>query len=98
MEISRISPPSSAGIPDLKPGKLSPAGKQFSGVLQDALQDVERVQVDADQRVRGMLDGDGEDLHSTMLAVEKASLSFELMMQMRNKVVNAYQEIARLQF
>ena len=45
-----------------------------------------------------LLQGNGMDVHSAMIAVEKAELSFQLMMQVRNKIVQAYQEIARLQF
>jgi flagellar hook-basal body complex protein FliE len=44
------------------------------------------------------LAGHGEDLHSALLAVEKADLSFQLMMQVRNKIVQAYQDIARMPF
>jgi flagellar hook-basal body complex protein FliE len=88
----RIAPPELTR----QPGTAN--GDSFSGVLKDALGALDGNQSDVDAKVRNMLLGDGEELHSTMLAVEKASLSFELMMQVRNKVVNAYQEIARLQF
>lgn len=89
---ARIAPPELVR----QPGNGS--GDSFSGALKDALGALESNQGEVDAKVRNMLLGDGEELHSTMLAVEKASLSFELMMQVRNKVVNAYQEIARLQF
>ena len=87
----RIAPPELVRQPGT-------SGDSFSGALKDALGSLESNQGEVDVKVRNMLLGDGEELHSTMLAVEKASLSFELMMQVRNKVVNAYQEIARLQF
>ncbi len=45
-----------------------------------------------------LLEGNGMDVHSAMIAVEKADLSFQLMMQVRNKIVSAYQEISRMQF
>ena len=45
-----------------------------------------------------LLNGNGADLHRAMIAVEKADLSFQLMMQVRNKIVAAYQEVSRLQF
>jgi flagellar hook-basal body complex protein FliE len=45
-----------------------------------------------------MLSGDGQDIHSTMIAVQKADLAFELMVEMRNKIVSAYQEISRIPF
>ena len=52
----------------------------------------------AQQQVAGLLSGNGQDVHRAALAVEQANLSFELMLQVRNKVVSAYQEISRLQF
>jgi flagellar hook-basal body complex protein FliE len=48
--------------------------------------------------VAGVLAGNGADVHSALIAVEKADLSFQLMMQVRNKIVSAYQEISRMQF
>jgi flagellar hook-basal body complex protein FliE len=47
--------------------------------------------------VEGFLSGDGQELHSAVLAVQRADLAFELGLQVRNKVVSAYQEIMRLQ-
>jgi flagellar hook-basal body complex protein FliE len=44
------------------------------------------------------LQGNGADLHSAMIAVEKADLSFQLMMQVRNKIVQAYQQISQMNF
>ncbi len=41
--------------------------------------------------------GETQDLHTTMIAVQKADLSFQMMMQVRNKIVQAYQEIMRMQ-
>ncbi len=97
MQIPGVEP--FAKIPDLQPPRFSQgATKGFSGMLQDAIVEVENAQAGADQRVQAMIAGDGEDLHSAMLAIEKASLSFELMMQVRNKVISAYQEISRMQF
>ena len=52
----------------------------------------------AESKVAGVLTGTGTDVHSALIAVEKADLSFQLMMQVRNKIVSAYQEIARMQF
>lgn len=99
MEFSRIQglpQPNLEGLHTPKRGGTD--AKAFGGVLQDAIVEVERMHTQADQKVQSIMSGDGEDLHSAMLAVEKASLSFELMMQVRNKVVSAYQEISRLQF
>jgi flagellar hook-basal body complex protein FliE len=71
---------------------------QFMDALKEAMSDVENVQGQAENKVSELLQGNGMDVHSAMIAVEKAELSFQLMMQVRNKIVQAYQEIARLQF
>jgi flagellar hook-basal body complex protein FliE len=70
----------------------------FSKILTSAIDKVDDLQSQAEQKVTSMLAGNGEDIHSAALSVEKASLAFDLMLQVRNKVVNAYQEISRLQF
>ena len=45
-----------------------------------------------------MLNGNGQDVHSAMIAVEKANLTFELMVQVRNKIISAYQEVSKIPF
>lgn len=70
----------------------------FVDTLRSAISEVDTQQDDAQTRMANLLSGKGEDVHSAMLAVERAELSFQLMMQLRNKVVSAYQEIARMQF
>ena len=73
-------------------------GGSFTAALGDAVKRVDDLQAKADQQVSDLLQGRGADLHSTLIAVEKADLSFQLMMQVRNKIVSAYEEIARMQF
>jgi flagellar hook-basal body complex protein FliE len=70
----------------------------FTGALKDAFEQVDKLQADADTQVSQLVQGDTQDVHSAMIAVEKADISFQLMMQVRNKIVSAYQEIARMQF
>jgi flagellar hook-basal body complex protein FliE len=76
------------------------AGKEgkFVASLVDAIDQVEQVHTDASQQVQQLLHGDRQDIHNVMIAVEKADVTFQLMMQVRNKIVNAYQEISKLQF
>ncbi len=79
-------------------GAASPSeGGDFGSVLQGAIAQVEGARSDANQSVQNFLSGDGEDLHSTVLAVQRANLEFDLLMQVRNKVVSAYQEVMRMQ-
>jgi flagellar hook-basal body complex protein FliE len=71
---------------------------EFSSSLTDAIDQVEQVHTDAQQQVKQLLQGDRQDVHNVMIAVEKADVAFQLMMQVRNKIVNAYEEISKLQF
>lgn len=70
----------------------------FVETLRGAMDQVNQLQSTANQEVGALLEGNGMDVHSAMIAVEKADLSFQLMMQVRNKIVAAYQEISRMQF
>jgi len=72
-------------------------GSNFGQVLSDAMQDVNKAQLDSNEQIQGMLSGDIQDVHTAMIAVQKADLSFQMMMQVRNKLIDAYQEIMRMQ-
>jgi len=80
----------------IAPTGSSRAGGAFQDVLTSAIQRVEGVQQNASQSVERFLSGEGEDLHTAALATAQADLSFNMFLQIRNKVVNAYQEIMRL--
>jgi flagellar hook-basal body complex protein FliE len=69
----------------------------FGQVLSDAMQRVNHAQLESNEQIQQMLSGDIQDVHSAMIAVQKADLSFQMMMQVRNKLVDAYQEIMRMQ-
>jgi flagellar hook-basal body complex protein FliE len=84
------------------PQAIRPAGQPggaggFQDVLSSAIGKVEAIGQNASASVERFLSGDGEELHTTILATQQAELSFDLFLQMRNKVVGAYQEIMRMQ-
>lgn len=90
-------------IPDLSAmtSRTSAGAKgqsDFFETLQGAMSQVEDLHADAQGKVAGMLDGSGEDVHSAMIAVEKAGLAFEMMVQVRNKIVQAYQTVSQMTF
>ena len=94
-------PISSIGsIPNLPaiqtPGVSSQPGA-FQNVLNGAIQTIESAQTDASSAVQQFLTGQNEELHTAALAVQKAQMSFELGLQVRNKVVDAYQQIMQMQ-
>lgn len=76
----------------------SSEGSSFVDTLKETMDQVQGAQNSAQGQVSELLNGNGADLHRAMIAVEKADLSFQLMMQVRNKIVAAYQEVSRLQF
>jgi flagellar hook-basal body complex protein FliE len=89
--------------PDLGTSTARAAGgadgqANFFDTLQGAMDQVEQLHQDAQGKVAGMLDGSGEDVHSAMIAVEKAGLAFEMMVQVRNKIVQAYQTVSQMNF
>lgn len=69
----------------------------FAETLKKFLSDVNQLQLDANEQVQRMVAGEVENLHDVMVAVEKASISFELLLEIRNKVLEAYQELMRMQ-
>lgn len=70
----------------------------FSGILQSALNQVSGLQNASQQQVGALLQGGNVDMSKVMISVEKADVAFQLMMQVRNKIVNAYQDIEKMQF
>ena len=93
--LSKIVPPELVRQP-ADPGQHG-GSESFAGMLQDAYQQMREIEIDADQQVRKLLAGERVDLHRVMLAGEKAGLASNLMMSVRNKVVEAYQEVMRMQ-
>ncbi len=69
----------------------------FMDSLKSALGKANDVQTQAGQAVDALMTGQTQDLHRTMVALQQADVSFQLMMQIRNKLVTAYEEIQRMQ-
>ncbi|MCC6501723.1 MAG: flagellar hook-basal body complex protein FliE [Deltaproteobacteria bacterium] len=69
----------------------------FAEVLKDSIEKVNSIQGEADQAIKGLATGQVNNIHETMIAIEKANLSFNMMVQVRNKLVQAYEEIMRTQ-
>ncbi|ANU14819.1 Flagellar hook-basal body complex protein FliE [Planococcus halocryophilus Or1] len=69
----------------------------FGQVLKDALKEVSAAQNESDKLTNQLITGEVQDVHEVMIASQKASLSLQMTMQVRNKVVEAYQEVMRMQ-
>lgn len=81
-------------VPLKKPDKN---GRSFSELVGGFLEGVNSLQREADQAIQDVVLGKEENLHRAMITLEKANVALELTVQVRNKVVEAYQEIMRMQ-
>jgi len=73
------------------------SGGDFGRVLEASIRSVESAGASAAQSAERFLSGEGEELHQVALAMQKAELAFDLFLEVRNKVVSAYQEVMRMQ-
>jgi flagellar hook-basal body complex protein FliE len=93
-----ISPISAPALPSsIQPAGETTSGNGFQDIFSSAVGQVESMQQQASGTVEKFLSGEGEDLHTVALATQQADLAFEMFQAVRNKVVNAYQEIMKMQ-
>lgn len=92
MELARLK--SSGGVGQAE--STNEEGNNFGKVLEDAISEVNELQKDSNESVeKQMLASEGTELHTTMLQIQKAEVSFQTMMQVRNKILKAYEEIVK---
>jgi len=95
MKIASVQPLS---LPPAEKGESTPAapGSDFKKILSNSIQEVNKLQTQANEAVQGMVLGK-TDIHTAMIAMEKSGISFLLMMAVRNKMISAYEEVMRMQ-
>ncbi|BDU68536.1 hypothetical protein GETHOR_06370 [Geothrix oryzae] len=95
--LSPLSPVSGTA----KPGQGGVGGTEgdlnFGDLLKQAMQEVNQVSAQAEGEARNLMTGESADMHTAMLAVQKADLSFQMMMAVRSKLIDAYREVMRMQ-
>ena len=87
-----IELPANTGQPPVKPKE----GKAFNDMFNGFLKDVNEMQLKADQSIQKMVSGEVKDVHQVMLAVGEAKVAFNLLLEIRNKTMEAYQEVLRM--
>jgi flagellar hook-basal body complex protein FliE len=102
-----MADPLIGGIGSGSPGEMLPLpssltdrtkeGKSFGETLKESIREVNQLQQSAEEEARALAMGKTKDVAETLIAIEKANISFQLMMQVRNKLVEAYQEVMRTQ-
>lgn len=70
---------------------------EFKSMLTNLIDEVDSLQKNADVSIKGLVDGDQANVHDIMIQLEEAGVAFDLMMEIRNKLVDAYQQILRMQ-
>src|SRR5699024_2936353 len=81
-----------------KPGSTtSEASEEFQNMLNEALNEVNKTQLQSQEAVQRLINGDATDLHNVMIASEKASITLTAAVEVRNKAIDAYNSIMRMQ-
>jgi flagellar hook-basal body complex protein FliE len=93
-ELNRIEQPQR---PSPTGSITEPSGPSFADSLKQAVNNVNQLQKEADVKMQELATGKSQNIHETMIAAEKADISLRLMMQVRNKVIEAYQEVMKMQ-
>lgn len=96
-ELTGLIPGIAQGIGTDKSQKASKGEGSFGDMLAKSLQKVDALQKDADAAVQKIAEGESVGVQETMVAIEKADVTFKLMMEVRQKILEAYQEIIRMQ-
>ena len=89
------APPRAFGLHQPRDGEAAPS-RSFLDTLRDSIQQVNQLQAQADEAISDLVTGEETDVARTMIAVQKANLSFQMMAQVRNKIVQAYQDVMRM--
>jgi flagellar hook-basal body complex protein FliE len=94
----KINPLSHNGLSPVKGnGRPENLVDSFKDLLNNALDKVNRIQQQADATINKFSTGEIEDIHQVMIAVEEANLALKLTIQVRNKILESYREIMRMQ-
>lgn len=73
-------------------------GEEFAGFFNQAIGTLEQKQVNSNHAVQSLIDGTSDDLHNVMIQTTEAQLSLEVAVQLRNRAIEAYNEIKNMQF
>jgi len=84
-----------AGAPP-RAGRGAGSGTDFAALIKEQLQKVSRMQSEADERVQQLLTGQTQNLTEVFTAARKAEIAFSLLMEIRNKLIDAYEELKNM--
>lgn len=97
MQISGITPITTPLIPATPTASPKEGASSFGTLLEQAVASLDGLQEKATDAAVSLASGNGVELHGALIATEEANLAFQLALQMRNKLIEAYQEVMRMQ-
>jgi len=96
LSISGVGPRRVGPEPPVPPSIRRGEKPSFRDLLVNSISEVQKLQTQADQSIRELVAGEITDVSQVLVAIEKADIAFNTMMQIRNKIVEAYQEVIRM--
>ena len=96
-QVGRIMGKDAAELPSALPGAAAVSGDSFSSLLGKMVSEVNAQQQSSAQTVNALQSGANVPLHQAVISMEEASVSFQLMVEVRNRLLESYQEIMRMQ-
>ncbi len=78
-------------------GNTNASGDEFGSLIKNAVESIDKTQKSAEQEISKAVTGESPDLHKTIIQLQTADLKFQLGLQVRNKLIGAYEEIMRMQ-
>jgi len=84
----------------LKPVDSNPvaiAGSDFGSIIKSTINQAAKMEAQSEQAIQGLQSGQSKNLHEVMISVEKADISLKMLVQFRNKALQAYEEVMRMQ-
>lgn len=96
LPINGISPQVSFPTSNVQSGGMRGGGDGFGSLITDAVKSIDSTQKGAEQEIAKAVTGESPDIHKTIIALQSADLKFELGLQVRNKLIGAYEEIMRM--
>ncbi len=100
MNINAVTSGGIEGLPPAAPGarEATATGQSnFQDLLHGLVEEVDSLQKNADASIEGLVTGETTDIHDVTIKMEEAGIAFDLMMEIRNKLLEAYQQIIKIQ-
>ena len=95
-----INPNPAGGVQPLQPGRAAATrpveGPGFKDLLMENIEQVNRLQQDAEVAIEDLATGKRDDMDGVMMAKQKADVAFQMMLQVRNKLMDAYEEVKQI--